>query len=128
MKDIFEGIILCSKCKKEMKKGWIMKEGFRIRYVYCDKCNEKLWHPGDLENYKNFNNLKRKEFRVKLRIVGNSYAITLPKEIIEFLKEIEKEFKIKEEEQVKLMLDELGKLNIIFEHIERKINKIKEMI
>jgi len=26
------------------------------------------------------------------------------------------------------MFDELGKLNIIFEHIERKINKIKEMI
>jgi len=128
MRDIFEGIILCKNCKKEMKKGVVIKEGFRIRYAYCEKCKTKLWHSGDLENYRNFNNLKKKAFKVKLRIVGNSYAITLPKEVVNFIKEIEKEFKIKEEETVKLMFDELGKLNVIFEQIEQKINKLKNLM
>jgi hypothetical protein len=121
MKDIFDGIILCSKCKQEMKKGVAIRDGFRIRYAYCKKCNERLWHPGDLASYKNFSNLKRREFRVKLRVVGNSYAVTLPKEIINFIKEIEKEFNIKANEEIKLMLDELGKLKLIFEEIEEKI-------
>jgi hypothetical protein len=121
MKDIFDGIILCSKCKQEMKKGVAIRDGFRIRYAYCQKCNERLWHPGDLTSYKNFSNLKRREFRVKLRVVGNSYAVTLPKEIINFIKEIEKEFNIKANEEIKLMLDELGKLKLIFEEIEEKI-------
>ena len=128
MKDIFEGIILCKNCKKEMKKGIIVREGFKIRYAYCDRCKERLWHSGDLENYKSFNNIKKKEFKVKLRIVGNSYAVTLPKEIVNFIREIEKEFNIKEEERVKLMFDELGKINLIFEQIEQKINKLKKLM
>jgi hypothetical protein len=128
MKDIFDGIILCKNCRREMKKGMVIKEGFKIRYAYCPKCHEKLWHHGDLENYRNFSNLKKKEFKVKLRIVGNSYAITLPKEIVNFIKEVEKEFSIREEETIKLIFDELGKLKVIFEQIEKKINKIKNSI
>lgn len=127
MKDIFEGIILCKNCKREMEKGIVIKDGFRLRYAYCPLCNERLWHPGDLQDYKQFQNLKRKEFRVKLRIVGNSYAVTLPREIINFIKEIEKEFNIKKmENEVKLMVDELGRLRLVFEELENKIKKFCE--
>lgn len=124
MKDIFDEIILCKHCKREMQKGLAIKNGFRVRYAYCDKCSEKLWHPGDLVEYQNFNNLKKKCFKVKLRVVGNSYAVTLPKEIINFIKEIEREFNIRNEE-VKLMLDEVGKLSLFFEKIERKLKEEK---
>ena len=125
MKDIFESIILCKDCKRKMEKGVMLKEGFTLRYVYCPKCKEKIWHPQDMMEYEQFRNLKKKQFKVKLRIVGNSYAITLPREIINFIKEIEKEFNIKKEQEVKLMIDEIGKLNLVFEEIE---NKIKEML
>ncbi len=51
---------------------------------------------------------------------------TLPrfKNNFNITKEIEKEFNIKENE-VKLMLDEIGKLNVIFEKIENKIKMLK---
>ncbi|MEM4647744.1 MAG: hypothetical protein QXO12_00285 [Candidatus Pacearchaeota archaeon] len=126
MEDIFENIIICKNCKKEMKKGTIVKDGFILRYAYCEKCKEKFWHPQDVYEYNHFKNLKKKTFLVKLRFVGNSYAITLPKEIINFINEIEKEFNIKKERQVKIMLEEIGKINLIFDEIENKIKKLIE--
>lgn len=110
MKDIFEGIILCSECGRKMEKGFVVRDGFRLRYAHCNNCNERLWHPGDIAEYKHFKNLKQKEFRVKLRLVGNSYAVSIPREIIRFMQAIESKVR----DEVRLMLDEMGKLSVIF--------------
>ena len=124
MKDIFEGVILCSKCGNRMEKGMLIRDGFKLRYVYCPKCKIKLWHPADMQEYKHFKDLKKREFKVKLRIVGNSYAVTLPREIINFIKDIEKEFNIRAHEEVKLIMNEMGKLNLVFENLENKLKKL----
>lgn len=84
MKDIYENDILCKICNKKTIKGEIIKDGFKIRTWECPKCN-KIWHhPLDMNNYLQFNKLKQKHFKVKLRKVGNSFAATIPNEIIEF--------------------------------------------
>jgi len=126
MKDIFDGIILCQECRRQMKKGQVFKDGFRIRFAYCNNCNERLWHPGDISEYEHFKDLKRKEFKVKLRLVGNSYAVSIPREIINFIQDIERDFSKHAKEEVRLMMNELGRLSIIFEDIESKIKQRNE--
>jgi hypothetical protein len=55
-----------------------------------------------------FQNLKKKNFRVKLRFVGNSYAISIPKQIINFMQEQEKKMK----EMVDLCFEDLGRISL----------------
>ncbi len=83
MGDIFESTILCENCNQKTSKGFIMKDGFQIRKWECNSCGKVWYHPLDTEEYKNFQKLKNKTFEVKLRMVGNSYAISIPREIIE---------------------------------------------
>ena len=90
MADLFEHKILCKNCNIELKKGFVIKNGFKIRTFFCEKCSEKILHPDDLQEYNNFKNLRNKEFKVKLRLVGNSYAVSIPKQIVEFMREQEK--------------------------------------
>lgn len=111
MADVFDNPVLCKKCGKRMKKITVVRNGFPMRALYCDDCGDKLLHPADESEYKHFLNLKGKEFRVKLRLVGNSYTVSIPKEIIDFMEEQEK---IKND-IVKLMIDDLKKLNLTFD-------------
>src|SRR3989344_7944558 len=90
--DIFHNKILCKKCDKEMKDDQMLKNGFVLRTKVCPKCNEKIIHPHDEAEYKKFVNLKNKEFRVKMRLVGNSYAVSIPKEVVLFMRQQEKVF------------------------------------
>jgi len=60
-----------------------------MRALVCDKCGNKIIHPQDEEEYNRFLNLRGKVFKVKMRIVGNSYAVSIPKEIAEFIKDEE---------------------------------------
>lgn len=90
MTDIFENKILCSKCNRVMKPVEIEKNGFVLRAVMCEKCGAKIIHPKDEQEHNNFMQLKNKVFKVKMRIVGNSYAVSIPKEIVEFIKEQER--------------------------------------
>ena len=83
MADIFDNIVYCSKCKVRMHKTEALKEGFSMRALQCPKCNKKIYHAADIEEYKKFSELKKKAFKVKLRIVGNSYAVSIPKEIVD---------------------------------------------
>ncbi len=116
MKDIFEAEVLCPDCKTKTERKAILKEGYRIRFFYCPKCSTKIYHPLDLEKYKAFKKLKQREFQVKLRMVGNSFSVTIPKEIIDF----EENFKDMEQEMDKIMrltLDEPGKLSLYFRRL-----------
>lgn len=110
MSDIFDNKVLCSKCNTLMKPAKLIKNGFILRILQCPRCGNKIYHPKDLEEYNNFQNLKNKEFRVKLRMVGNSYTVSIPKEIVNFIHEQEKIFN----EMVRLCFEEAGKLSIEF--------------
>jgi hypothetical protein len=111
--DIFDNKILCKKCNTEMKKAKIFRGGFAFRAVVCpnETCSEKIIHPLDQEKYDKFKSLKNKQFRVKMRLVGNSYAVSIPKEIVNFMKQQEKMM----DDMVKLCFEDLGRLSLNFE-------------
>ncbi|HII14746.1 MAG TPA: hypothetical protein HA362_00375 [Nanoarchaeota archaeon] len=116
MADIFDADIVCDACKTRAVKGELFKDGFRIRAWRCPKCN-KVWpHPLDMSQYEDFRRLKQRDFEVKLRQVGNSWSVSIPKEIIQF--EAVKATKV-----VRLSLDNPGKVSISFTQIKRIINK-----
>ena len=111
MTDLFDNTILCKDCDKKMEKTFVEKNGFHLRALECKKCGNKIIHPQDLKEYEDFQNLKKKNYRVKLRFVGNSYAVSIPKEIIDFMQEQEKKMK----EMVDLCFEEMGKISLNFE-------------
>ena len=96
-----------------------MKNGFLLRVMICPKCNDKIIHPVDEQEYEKFANLKKKEFNVKMRLVGNSYAVSIPKEIVSFMREQEKIMN----DMVRLCFEDIGRLSLNFnkENLE-KIN------
>lgn len=110
MTDIFENTILCKKCNKKMQNMQIYKNGFTLRAVQCPECGEKIIHPSDLAEYNQFTQLKNKVFKVKMRIVGNSYAVSIPKEIVNFMKEQEKIM----DDFVRLAFNDAKKLSLFF--------------
>jgi len=113
MADLFENIILCKDCGRRMHKITVIKDGFRLRALQCQICQKRIYHPADIEEYKRFSGLKNRFFHVKLRIVGNSYAISIPHEIINFFKETE-EIEKKMEKIVTLAFEEANKLSLMF--------------
>ena len=108
--DIFENTILCKNCSKKMTPTKAEKNGFVLRALECKKCGNKIIHPTDLREYEDFQHLKKKNFKVKLRYVGNSYAVSIPKEIIHFMEEQEKHLK----EMVDLCFEDFGRISLNF--------------
>ena len=108
MTDLFNTTILCEDCDRRTNKGELFRDGFRLRYWNCENCDKKWFHPLDKQNYEDFQRLKQKEFQVKLRMVGNSYAISIPKEIIDF----EEEFNREINKLINLTLEEPGKISV----------------
>ncbi len=113
MTDIFDNVILCNKCKKVMKRKDIEKNGFVLRQVECLRCGSRIVHPLDEQELKKFDNLKKKEFNVKMRIVGNSYAVSIPKEIVSFMKSV-KEHEKMVDDMVRLCFEDMGRLSLNF--------------
>ena len=110
MSDLFEHTILCRKCQARMKKGEVIRNGFRMRMLFCPNGHDKVVHPQDKEEYKKFRELRQKEFKVKMRIVGNSYAVSIPKEIVSFIHEKEKMMN----DMVRLCFEDAKKLSLNF--------------
>jgi len=110
MSDIFDQKILCKNCNREMKKAKLIRNNFNMRALLCEKCGNKIIHPHDEQEYNNFINLKNKVFRVKMRIVGNSYAVSIPKEIVEFIKEQERVV----DNMVRLCFNDAKKISLMF--------------
>lgn len=124
--DVFDNTILCKKCNVKMQKARVVKNGFLMRAMICPRCNEKIIHPVDEHKYHKFVNLKKKEFKVKMRLVGNSYAVSIPKEIVSFMNQQEKVM----DDMVKLCFEQMGKLSLDFfpekelkKEIKKEINK-----
>lgn len=114
--DIFENTILCKNCNIKMQKAIFSKDGFNLRAVVCSKCNEKIIHPNDEAEYNRFIDLKNREFNVKMRLVGNSYAVSIPKEIVSFMHEQKKMI----DDMVKLCFEDSGRLSLNFNQDEVK--------
>ena len=116
MKDIFNATILCENCNKKALKGRIIKDGFPLRIWKCPNCNKVWYHPADMQDYQNFKKIKEKTFKVKLRLVGNSYTVSIPREIIEFQEEMQREM----DDMIRIAMDGPEKLNLFFsKKIER---------
>lgn len=110
MQDIFENTILCKHCQEKMQPSQIVKKGFILRSLKCEPCKNIIIHPEDLKEYENFQNLKKKQFKVKLRYVGNSYAVSIPREIIDFMGEQEKQLN----SMVNLCMEEFDRISLNF--------------
>ena len=114
MTDIFDHTILCKKCNSVMEKAIVLRNGFKMRALVCPKGHSKVTHPADEEEYRRFSELRDKEFRVKMRLVGNSYAVSIPKEIVSFIQEQEKIMN----DMVRLCFEEAGKLSLSFGEVK----------
>ncbi len=133
--DFFDELVWCKDCRTEMKKVIVSKDGFQLRALQCPKCGKRIYHPQDSEELKKFSQLKQRPFEVKLRMVGNSYAVSIPREIIDFMQAHENQrfsgrrkfeefsneqeaihnrLKNKMNEMVKLSLEESGRISLNF--------------
>ncbi len=113
MKDLFDAEVYCNKCNVKTKKSYQLRDGFRLRFFECPKCKQRWYHPIDLKEYEEFKSLKKRTFNVKLRMVGNSFSVTIPREIIDFeerFAQLEKEV----DKILRLSLEAPGKLSLYF--------------
>lgn len=93
-----------------MRNITFIKNGFSFKAVQCLKCNNRIIHPDDEQEYNKYIELRKKSFHVKLRMVGNSYTVSIPREIINFINEQNRIM----DEIVSLSLDRMGKLSLMF--------------
>lgn len=114
MTDIFDAVILCKKCNRQMEPIIVEKEGLELRAVHCPECSDRIIHPADLNGLEHFNNLRGKTFSVKLRMVGNSHAVSIPKEIINFMNEQHRVAKKQMDEMVRLCFEDFDRLSLRF--------------
>ena len=110
MADIFNETIMCKDCRTEMKQAIVSKQGFELRAVQCPKCKKQIVHPADVNGLENYKNLKGKTYNVKLRLIGNSHAISIPKEIVEFMRHQEKMM----DDMVHLCFEDVHRLSLNF--------------
>jgi len=123
MTDIFDTKILCKNCNIQMQKTIVNRNGLELRAVECTKCHDKIIHPADLNSMEHFKDLKGKTFEVKLRMVGNSHAISIPKEIVDFMNERHRDMKRNMDEMVKLCFEDFGRLSLIFDEFNGLDNR-----
>ncbi|MEK6898624.1 MAG: hypothetical protein AABW79_00830 [Nanoarchaeota archaeon] len=110
MTDIFEQTVLCKDCHKKMEQTIVQKNGFELRALVCPQCSQKIIHPADVNNFEHYNNLKGKTYNVKLRVIGNGHAISIPKEIVDFIQQQEKMMN----DMVKLCFEDMHRLRLDF--------------
>lgn len=125
MTDIFDTKILCKSCSTQMEQSIVNKKGLELRAVKCPKCNDTIIHPADLNNFEHFNNLKGKTFHVKLRMVGNSHAISIPKEIVDFINHSHNHMRREMNDMVKLCFEDFGKLSVFFDEDNHKFRVLR---
>lgn len=103
-----------------MQKDEIFRNGFVLRVLKCINNHDTIVHPEDKLEYENFMKLKEKEFEVKMRMVGNSYAISIPREIVDFMKEQERMIN----NMVRLSFEDAGRLRLMFNISELESSRV----
>ncbi|MEK6903627.1 MAG: hypothetical protein AABW64_03210 [Nanoarchaeota archaeon] len=122
MADIFENALWCENCERKTERQHIVKDGFQLRIWKCLKCRQEWIHPADQQDYENFKRLHHKTFEVKLRLVGNSYTVSIPREIIDFEEEMQREMK-EMNKIIRMSLEEPEKLSLYFSERLQKLIK-----
>ena len=117
MSDIFNAVVLCDDCNQRMEKSIVIKSGFEVRALKCPNCNKIYLHPEDKTKIENFEKLRNKSFNVKLRMVGNSYTVSIPREIISYQDEIQKKLN----NMIMMAMEEPEKLSIFFFKKDKEI-------
>lgn len=127
MTDIFDAKILCKNCNVKMEQSFVERDGAELRAIKCNECGDVILHPADLNCLEHFKSLKGKTFNVKLRVVGNSHAISIPKEIINFMNEMHKTARREMDDMVRLCFEDFRTLNVMFgdvvDHEEEQYEK-----
>jgi nitrate reductase beta subunit len=116
MAEIYDTLIVCDSCNVKTRKETINREGFELRAWVCPSCKKHWYHPTDIEDYKRYQILKQRDFEVKLREVGNSWVVSVPKEIIRFEE-------ISATKLVRLNVDEPGKVVLRFTQVKKIYRK-----
>ena|SRR3989344_8306581 len=114
MADIFDTTMMCDACHQETLKKTIERDGFPLRIAECPSCHKVWHHPLDMQDYESFSRLRQKQFKVKLRLVGNSYTVSIPREIVEFEEEMRREM-AQMDRMINLCLEQPDKLSLFFE-------------
>lgn len=126
MADIFDAKIVCKRCEMQMQPKVVQKNGLELRAVQCPKCSDIIIHPADLNNSKQYDSLRNKTYTVKLRVVGNSHAISIPKEILEFMEEAERSMHKQMSDMARLCFEDFGKLRVEFFNEEEQPEELLE--
>jgi len=116
MADIYDTTMVCDNCNIRTKKEIVHKDGFELRAWVCPSCKKHWYHPNDEMEYKRYQILKQRNFDVKLREVGNSWVVSVPKEIIRFEE-------VTATKVVRLNVDEPGKVVLRFTQIKKVYKK-----
>lgn len=119
MTDLFENSLVCGRCSRKTEKGSVIRDGFRLRFWRCANCEQRWFHPGDLADYREFSTLKKRGWQVKLRMVGNSWAVSIPREIIEAMRAFNRDFE-EMDRFVRLCFEQPRRLSLIFGRDEQK--------
>ena len=109
-----------------MKPVIVNRNGLELRAVECPSCHDKIIHPADLNGLEQFKDLKDKKFNVKLRMVGNSHAISIPKEIIDFMNDRHKDMRRQMDDMVSLWFDDFDTLRVSFSDDENEVSEVGE--
>ena len=64
-------------------KSTVNYKGYEVRGWTCKKCKKEYIHPEDSLKISKLEALKKNGIKVKVRTVGQSLVITLPKELVE---------------------------------------------
>lgn len=121
MTDIFDAQIVCKECTMQMAPTTVVKDGFELRAVQCPQCNDRIIHPADAQAVNQFHELRGKTFTVKLRMVGNSHAISIPKEIVDFMHEQQRHAKRQMADMVRLCFEDCHRLSVLFDEPQRGV-------
>lgn len=112
--DIFEHTVLCQSCQIPLVPESVVQEGFLLRSLQCHSCDYVLYHPDDVRDFEDYKKLRQQRFQVKLRFVGNSFCVSIPKEIVSFIRESQRAVENDFSHSVKLSLEEPGKVSLFF--------------
>ncbi len=114
MTDIFDTTILCKHCNQKMEPTIAERDGLELRAVQCPECQDIIIHPADLNSSEQFKDLRGKTFMVKLRMVGNSHAISIPKEIVDFVNDQHRAVRRDMDDMVRLCFEDFDTLRVRF--------------
>lgn len=79
--DKIEIVCHCGGKTKRIETSW---EGFPVRAWKCGRCGEEIFHPLDAQRALTIAKaIKNKEFEVKIRKVGKSLTMTIPRRLAE---------------------------------------------